>query len=60
MKNTNKKHNFIGNFKNDNGKNRKTLKRFILNDSEWVQAFLQAQLDMKEMKSSELLKSVVF
>ena len=33
---------------NKNASNKKILAKFILNDENWVQAFLQAQLDMKE------------
>ena len=36
------------NYINKNTSNRKILAKFILNDEYWVQAFLQAQLDMKE------------
>tara|TARA_B100000700_G_C14557379_1_gene629462 strand:- start:145 stop:327 length:183 start_codon:yes stop_codon:yes gene_type:complete len=60
MKNTDKKHGFEKNFKNNNGENRKALRKCILNDKEWVQAFLQAQLDMREFRSHDLLKSVAF
>ena len=31
-----------------NASNKKILAKFILNDENWVQAFLQAQLDMKK------------
>jgi hypothetical protein len=60
MKGTDKKHGFIKNFKNDRGENRKALRQFILKDKEWVQAFLQAQLDMREINSQELMRSVAF
>ncbi|MED5475151.1 MAG: hypothetical protein VX770_03890 [Candidatus Neomarinimicrobiota bacterium] len=36
------------NYTNKNTSNKKILAKFILNDENWVQAFLQAQLDMKE------------
>ena len=60
MKNVNKKHGFTNNFKNDKGENRKALRNFILTDKEWVQAFLQAQLDIRKMNSQKLLNSVAF
>lgn len=36
------------NYINKNASNKEMLANFILNDENWVQAFLQAQLDMKE------------
>jgi len=60
MKNTDRKQSFDRNFRNNKGKNRKALRQFILADRAWVQAFLQAQLDMRELLSNELLKKTAF
>ena len=60
MKNTDKKHSFNKNFKNNKGENRKALRKFILSDREWVQAFLQAQLDMREIRSHEIMKLAAY
>ena len=59
MENTDKKNCFNRNFKKNNGKNRKALRHFILEDREWVQAFLQAQMDMRELRD-EILKQVAY
>ncbi|MBC8198217.1 MAG: hypothetical protein H8E60_10065 [Candidatus Marinimicrobia bacterium] len=50
MKHTDNNATFNQNFKMDKGRNRKELKKFILADREWVQAFLQAQNDMREIR----------
>ena len=60
MKNTDNKQIFNRNFRNNKGKNRKALRQFILADREWVQAFLQAQLDMRELRINDYLKSVAY
>jgi hypothetical protein len=60
MKNTDNKQSFNRNFRNNKGKNRKALRQFILADREWVQAFLQAQLDMRELRINDYLKSVAY
>lgn len=54
MKNTDNNATFNHNFKMDKGRNRKELKKFILADREWVQAFLQAQNDMRELRMEKL------
>jgi len=60
MRNNNRKQAFIKNFQNDKGENRKALRKNILNDNEWVQAFLQAQLDIRDLNSQILMKNIAF
>ena len=41
-------------------RSRKELKKTILADREWVQAFLQAQSDMRELRIENLNSGVAF
>ena len=60
MKNTDRKHSFDRNFKRNKGENRKELRHFILADREWVQAFLQAQMDMREFRINKSYSLVAY
>jgi hypothetical protein len=60
MNKTDNTTNFNQNFKRNKGRNRKELKKFILADREWVQAFLQAQNDMRELRIENLTSRVAF
>ena len=60
MENTDKKNSFNRNFKKNIGENRKALRQFILEDREWVQAFLQAQMDMRELRIYKTFSQVAY
>ena len=60
MKNTDRKHSFNRNFKRNKGENRKELRHFILADRKWVQAFLQAQMDMREFRKNNTYSLVAY
>ena len=57
MKNTD---NFNKNFKKNKGENRKALRQNILNDRDWVKAFLQAQIDMRELRTNRIIRNVAY
>ena len=60
MKNTDLKCSFNRNFKKNKGKNRKELRHFILADRKWVQAFLQAQMDMRKFRINNTYLQVAY
>ena len=60
MKNTDKKYSFNRNFNKNKGENRKALRQFILEDREWVQAFLQAQMDMRELRINKTFSQIAY
>ena len=60
MKNTDRKQSFNRNFKRNKGENREELRHFILADRKWVQAFLQAQMDMREFRINNTYSQVAY